>query len=375
MMTILWISSSGCTASDSSDSTKDDPFDYDNRDDVWLTRQQTPDSQFKPAQVEDVMNSLVDGLNQVEKEEKTTIAFIPKDLSSYFEVAIQGAYRALEELGVPGSIVALNPQSITQDDLITQQIEVCQEQVSRGVDGMGLAPVGADIGVEIENAVAAGTTVVTFDNDQPNSGRHLYVGTINANAGARAGETLVDLLGDETGKVIILGATSEGWTDGYARTYEAREVIEAAGNTVAVVDGDWYDYSVTEADLIAAMEKAGTDLVGCLGVFSNSYQCADAAESLGIIDRIKIAAFDFEPPTISHMEKGQIQVTHAQRQYYMGYLVPYVLYSIEVLGLDDTKALLRDLMVDDERIDTGLDVIRQEDVTKYYEFLGELGIR
>ena len=74
------------------------------------------------------------------------------------------------------------------------------------------------------------------------------------------------------------------------------------------------------------------------------------------------------------MELGQIQVTHAQRQYYMGYLIPYLLYASNALGMPAAKALVQDLLVDDTHLDTGLDVVPADGVAAYNAFLDSLGI-
>ena len=110
-------------------------------------------------------------------------------------------------------------------------------------------------------------------------------------------------------------------------------------------------------------------------MFSNAFRGAEVAEMAGFsAGDLKIVAFDFEPDTLDYVESGFIQATHVQRQYYMGYLVPYAIYSIKVLGLDETIDLLGDHMIDDERFDTGVDVIEADQIDDYTEFLDSLGI-
>ena len=95
-----------------------------------------------------------------------------------------------------------------------------------------------------------------------------------------------------------------------------------------------------------------------LGMFSNAYRCAKAAELAGkTATDIAIVAFDFDPKTLNYMQTGFIRATHAQRQYYMGYIVPYLLYGINALGMEKTKEIMHPHMVDGARIDSGLDVV------------------
>jgi ribose transport system substrate-binding protein len=74
------------------------------------------------------------------------------------------------------------------------------------------------------------------------------------------------------------------------------------------------------------------------------------------------------------MQQGFIQVTHAQRQYYMGYLSPYVLYGINVLGMKKTKEILEPHMADNVRFNLGLDVVKADKLDDYYSYLDSLGI-
>jgi ribose transport system substrate-binding protein len=74
------------------------------------------------------------------------------------------------------------------------------------------------------------------------------------------------------------------------------------------------------------------------------------------------------------MDAGMIKATHAQRQYYMGYLTPYLLYGMNVLGKDKVKDILGSHMVDEHRFNSGLDVVGANQLDDYYSFLDNLGI-
>ncbi|MGK3998503.1 hypothetical protein [Sorangium sp. So ce1024] len=60
-------------------------------------------------------------------------------------------------------------------------------------------------------------------------------------------------------------------------------------------------------------------------------------------------------------------------QYYEGYLVPYILYGIRAIGLDATKAILAPQMIDEFRVNTGLDVVPADKIDAYYDFLSSIG--
>ena len=368
----------GC-GSDSSDDS-DDPNDKENETDTGdtdnegnkLVRLTTPQSEFAPNNIESAIDDIVDALNDEEAEVGMKLAFVPKELENFFAAAVLGANRAHSELGALGNVVAptLTDEGATAWDL---QRDIIDDQIANGAVGLGVAPHSVDVTPSIDAAVDAGATVITFDSDAADSKRQLYIGTINKQAGKTGGETLAELLGDKVGTVVILGYDDTIWQDGYDRTHEARKALEAAGHTVVIRQTDWGDHQGNVDFIQETLENAEPEAVGCLGVFANSYGCAEAAVAAGVEDDITIVAFDTEPETLQYMDDGIIQATHAQRIYYMGYMIPFLLYAANTIGLDETKSLVSDLMVDEERIDTGLDVIHADSIGDYNLFLDELG--
>jgi ribose transport system substrate-binding protein len=338
-----------------------------------IEREAVEDSTFKPAALEQSIENLVDAIAQTETRDMQ-LDVILKNLTGYWEPVAVGANRALGELDVTGGVSA--PQEDDGELALAKQVVMTKEIRQANTDGIGLAPLEVDLIPEIDAASEAGIPVVLIDSDLVDSERDLYIGTINAEAGKTAGTTLLSHLGETSGTVVILGNDDAGWKDGYDRTMGARDVLEAAGYTVSILKADWSSEgaNINIAAMRAAMQAADPPVVGMLGMFSNAYQCAQAAEQEGrTADDITIVAFDFEPQTVVYMQSGLIKATHAQRQYYMGYLTPYVLYGMKVLGKKETKAILREQMVDDYRLDAGLDVVSAEKLDDYYSFLDNLG--
>jgi ribose transport system substrate-binding protein len=149
------------------------------------------------------------------------------------------------------------------------------------------------------------------------------------------------------------------------------------GFTVQIRRSTWTDTGTAEDQeaMRQSIVDANPPVVGMIGVFSNAFRCAGAAELAGKTGSdIAIVAFDFEPETLTYMQSGLIRATHVQRQYYMGYLMPYLLYGINALGMDKTKQIMAPHMVDSARIDTGLDVVGANQVDAYNAFLDSLGI-
>ncbi len=331
-------------------------------------------TEFQPSDLEQTVNTLVKEIGDTAPVE-LQVAVVLKQLNTYFLPIQTGASRAMSELKLTGQVLA--PQSSSGDDAVNEQNDIMTSELSSGYNALAVSPFEIGNLPPIDAAADTDVPVVTIDSDLATSKRDLYIGTMNSEAGRTAGITLTSLITSSSGTVILLGHDDEGWPDGYDRTMGAKDVLESAGFTVVVRRTDWSETG-EEADvefLTIAINDADPPVVGMMGMFSDAYRCAIAAKAAGKTgDDIAIAAFDFEPKTVDFMRSGLIKATHAQRQYYMGYMTPYVLYGFRALGREATKAILKPQMVDDFRFDTGLDVVPAAKLDDYYSYLDKLRI-
>jgi len=339
-----------------------------------VTRTAIKASEFKPTDLENTVNNLVKKISETPAEH-LQVAVVLKQLSGYYFPMQIGASRAMSELDLVGQVLA--PTQSAGTVAVDEQNRIMNEQLASGYNALGVSPFEIGNAVPIDAASDSGVPSVTLDSDLPTSKRDLYLGTLNAEAGKTAGNTLKDLMPVTSGTVILLGHDDAGWPDGFDRTNGAKAVLESAGFTVQVRRTDWSETGeAADVDFLKdAITNADPPVVGMMGMFSDAYRCAIAAEALGKTgDDVTIAAFDFEPQTVAYMRSGLIKATHAQRQYYMGYMTPYVLYSLKALGKEATKSILKNQMVDDYRFNTGLDVIPSDKLDNYYSYLDSLGI-
>jgi len=351
----------------------------DASDNKEITRVEVADSPFRPDDLEKTIDDLVGALGNAQAEEME-VTVITKPLNSgYWEPVRVGANRAMGELELVGQVEApvVSEADDSQEVAAGRQAELFQQRREDGYNGIAIAPLDNSLTEEINTAVDQDIVTVTLDSDLPDSARQLYVGTNNRQAGYTAGQTLAGLITETSGTVYCLGTDDPTWVDGYERTSGAAEALEEAGFTPIMHTIGWGPDSI-ENDftvLTDALENADPPVVGMVGMFSNAYRAAEVAEQFGLEPgAIKIVAFDFEPDTLKYMESGYIQATHAQRQYYMGYLLPYAMYSIKVLGFEKTTDILKDQMVGPNRLDTGLDVVMADQVDDFGDFLDSLGI-
>ncbi|XXY46173.1 substrate-binding domain-containing protein [Sorangium sp. So ce269] len=326
-------------------------------------------------EIEETIDELVAEINE-SSNEPMQIVVLMKFLDSFFAPIATGANRAMGELGVAGRVTGnvLAPFDASADhekfmELQTQQI---RQAVTDGAEGIAITPFGEGNVPALDDAIAKGVHVVTVETDLAASKRSIYVGIDNDSAGTTAGKTLLAMLPPAPGTVVIQGTIDPTWVDGVNRTQAARRVFEAAGYDVVVHPVNITEEAKDLEAMAAEIKAADPPAVGLIGLFAVSYRCVMAADAAGVTD-LPTVAFDFEPETVGYMRQGRIKATHVQRQYYTGYLGPYIVYGIKNIGLDATREILAPQMIDGSRFDLGVDVVPADKVDVYYDFLHSIG--
>ncbi|AUX45433.1 sugar ABC transporter [Sorangium cellulosum] len=339
--------------------------------------ERTPVSQneFTAVEIEATIDELVTEINK-SSIEPMQMAVLLKSLNSFFAPIATGASRAVGELGaagrVTGNVLGPTDASAGHEEAMGLQTQQIKQMVADGAEGIVITPFGEGNVDVIKEAVADGIPVVTLDTDLTTSNRQIYVGTISDTAGRAAGETLLGMLPEGPGTVLIHGWVDETWVDGVERTKGARKVFEAAGYDV-LVHPVIYDDEEKDVDVMKKeIEAADPPVVGLIGLFNDSYRCVMGADAAGAPD-LPIVTFDFDPKTADYMRQGRIKATHVQRQYYAGYLGPYIAYGIKSLDLDATRKILARQMIDDSRFDLGVYVVPAGKVNEFNDFLDEIG--
>jgi ribose transport system substrate-binding protein len=279
-----------------------------------------------------------------------TIAVIPKVAVPFFDDCNTGAQAAADALGVGYQwVVPQNTQGATQ-------VKIMEDLIARQVSGIAIS-VNEPKSVEgvIKQAMDAGIKVVTFDSDSANSGRSLYIGTINKQAGVTMGNSMAEKLGGK-GKVAIvtgqLGASNlNERIDGVKEALAAYPEIEIVA-TEGTEDDLAKAVSVTEAIL-----RGNPDLAGIFGVSQvGGPAVAKVLAQQEFADRkgaVAVFAFDDLPDTIQGVKDGYINGIMVQRPVTMGKLAVEQLVSQikgEAAGGD---------------IDTGVTVVNADNLGSY----------
>jgi len=254
-----------------------------------------------------------------------------------------------------------------------KQAEKIKSWVAVGVSGILFAASDPEtVGPAIRDAAARRIPCVAMDTDAPDSGRLAYVGTDNYEAGKVAGRVLGDLLKGR-GKVCIATGSLTA-SNSLERIRGFREVLtkEYPGITVlpeVLVDNE--DRAVAEQKAKAKI-AAEPDLAAFFGVYAlNGPACANAVKSAGKQGKIRVVCFDTTAEHMNMLKSGMIDAAVGQRPYLMGKK------GLELVALIIEKGpeqALREMGAKDGSIDTGVDVVRREDVEEYRARLKQLGI-
>lgn len=254
-----------------------------------------------------------------------------------------------------------------------KQAEKIKSWVALGKDGILFAASDPEtVGPAIKDAIARKIVCVAMDTDAPKSGRAAYVGTDNYLAGKIAGEEMGKALGGR-GKVCIATGSVTA-SNSLERIRGFTEVIKEKYPDITVLP----ETLVDNEDRAVAIQKAKAklaatpDLAGFFGVYAlNGPACAIATQSAGRTGKVKIVCFDNLKEHMNLLKAHRLDVVIGQRPYLMGLKGVEVIAAIIRQGRDEA---LKAIGAKNGVVDTGVDVVRPEDVEKYRAQLKKLGI-
>lgn len=280
-----------------------------------------------------------------------TVAVVPKIAVPFFDDVNTGAAEAAEAAGVGYQWVApQNTQGATQ-------VKIMEDLIARQVDGIAIS-VNEPKSVEriIQSAVDQGIAVLTFDSDSADSGRSMYIGTINKQAGVTMGEAMAEALGGAGRVAIVTGQL--GASNLNERIEGVKEAL-AAHPDIEIVATEGTDddlaraVSVTEAILRSNPELDGMLAVSQVGGPAISKVLAQQ-EFADRKETTTVFAFDDLPDTIKGVQEGYIEGIMVQRPVTMGRLaVEHLVAQIEGTETDPMD------------VDTGVTVVGADNLDSY----------
>jgi ribose transport system substrate-binding protein len=235
-----------------------------------------------------------------------------------FLSARTGAEAAAKELtqksGVPIEIVWLTPP--TEDGQV--QAQRIAQAVNEGANAVLISCSDAGkVNGAIDDAVARGVAVMTFDSDAPDSKRFAFYGVDDVKTGQTVMEELAKQMGDK-GSIAVLAGNQNA--PNLRKRVEG--VKQAAANHPGIKIVDTFYHIETPQDAAAEVIRVqnaypqiqGWAMIGGWPLFTQTL--------LTDLDpqKIKIVAVDGLPAELAYVEKGLAPVLLAQPTYLWGYV-------------------------------------------------------
>jgi ribose transport system substrate-binding protein len=281
---------------------------------------------------------------------KPKIAVIPKGTTHSFWKSIEaGARKGADEFGV--EIVWKGP---LQENDRQQQIEIVQQFIAEGIDGIVLAPLDHRALLRpVQTARARNIPVVIIDSGLSGEvGKDFvsFVATNNKQGGAMGGEQLAKLM-ENQGKAVLIR-----YMVGSASTEEREAGALAAlekHSSINIIQKDRY-VGATASEAKESTMQLLDKLQEANGVFapneSSTHGLLLTLRQAGLAGRIKFVGFDASDPLVAALRRGEIHALVAQDPMKMGYLG--VKTMVQHLKGEKVEPL----------IDTGVQLITQENL-------------
>ncbi len=277
---------------------------------------------------------------------------VSKVVHPWFEEVHQGAVAQAEllsaQLGIAITVDYLPPaiaDAIEQNSLL----EECATTVP---DGIAVDPVDSISNMPIFHKIRKqGIPLILFDSPSPEADI-TSIGNDFTQQGVIAAERLVKLLGG-SGKVAVMQGFPTA--PNHKERYEAQLAVLKQYPQIAVVDGGADNDDIpTAQQQAAAVLAAHPDLSG--------YLCCDAAGPIGIaaaikragmVGKVKVVGMDGIKPILQSIKDGLLESSSSTKPRMQGAM------SVVMLWLASQGIPIP------QKIDTGIDVITQENVEKF----------
>ncbi len=299
-----------------------------------------------------------------------TFALVPKAMNNpFFDLARDGCYKAQEELA-DVTCEYIGPGEHTE----LEQIQIVQDLITKGVDGIAVAPSNAPAMAKVlKAAVDAGIPVMTWDSDllEEDKGlRTTYVGTNNYDIGVNLAKLAMERHPD--GGTVCLqtgGAAAANHNErlkGARDTLAGKDMGTPPGAALAG-EGGWTEISgcplITNDDGNVAVQgmtdilAANPDLTLFLSTgaftqwFDNAYRkAAEPYKAKMDAGEMTIVVADTLPMQLEQTKDGLGNGLVGQRPFEMGYKSMFILKDIK-----EGKSV-------EDPIYTGLDVCNNDNV-------------
>ena len=274
------------------------------------------------------------GANEGDGTARPRIAYVTNGVADFWTIAEAGANSAGEEFDV--DVEVLMPTGG-----VTDQKRMLEDLVTRGASGIAVSPIDAANQIDVIDAAAERTKVITHDSDAPGSSRLAYVGMDNYDAGRMAGRLLLESM-PEGGEVFIFVGRLEqdnarlrrqglidevlGREPDSSRYDEPGSPVEGGGYRILGTLTDQFDRAKAKANVEDVLSRH-PDVDCMVGLFAyNPPLILEALEGADRLGEVVVVAFDEDDETLQGIKDGTVVGTIVQNPYEYGRM------SLEILS-------------------------------------------
>ncbi len=249
----------------------------------------------------------------------------------------------------------------------TDQARILEQVAGTKPNGIAITAVNSEALKEpINNVMAAGIPVLTFDSNSTESNTLSFLALDNYNAGRAAGDALAGFIG---GKGVVSGTLVPGAQNLEDRWRGVRDIIAEKYPDISIIDPVNGEYSSeTGAQQVSALLTANPEINGLFASDATAGAAVGTAlKELGITsDQVKALAFDTEPATMELLADGTLAGTLIQGRESMGFWAFQFLFAVThnlIVGANDWQNASPLPPI----VDTGITVVTPETVAEFAE--------
>ncbi|MCM3729198.1 sugar ABC transporter substrate-binding protein [Neobacillus cucumis] len=284
------------------------------------------------------------------KDNKPKVVVVLKTLNTkeqYWKIIESGAKKAFKDFKIDGVVVAPNHE-------VKDQVDLLKNILKQKPEALLIAPIQQSTTIPIlEKYKKRHIPVLIVDTHIDWNGQTSYIGTDNYLLGKTSGELLGSMLQPGDQVALIHPTVVNG--DMVDRLKGARDVLEAAGiKIIAELPAD---------NQSGEVKKALNNIVQTFPNIKGVFAATDMV-AIGTLKELKekgmpipVVGTDGNMNMVQEVEEGNNSATIAQNPFDMGYLS--VVQAIKAINGKPVE----------KRIDTGIDIIDQENAKRKIDFL------
>ncbi len=304
-----------------------------------------------------MLGTMMGGVMTAHAAEDLTFVVVPKCVHAWFDEVNKGAVKEAEvlseQLGVEVNIDYRAPQVAD----VVEQNTTLEQAAATHPDGIALDPVDYEGSkAVIEEIQAQGIPVILFDAPSPEGSGLTSVGNDFSEQAALAAEKLVEILGEEGGKVAVMQGFPSA--PNHAERYEAHLAVLEKYPQIEVVDGGIDNDNIeTAQQQAAAVLAANPDLKGFLNCDACGSGVAAAIEEAGKAGEVKFVSMDNLIEILDYVKTGTITATSSTIPQMQGSMSVLMMWQAS-LGVDIPA-----------KVDTGIAYIDETNIDEWIELV------